>query len=199
MPRMPKMLVPKTGKHLQKFRESYLRHLTSFKLKYDKYPEFIKDFTSIPAEPQLEMLRVESCFSGEYFIAYFSLMKAAGFPKTSVMQAVDSGYRSLYKKIGRNVELQCPITEMDSAIIREIMEGFRLGRRQFGSARGEITVIYMLRALYGEEVLIDFISRARNEADEVTVLDLVNVLPHWTEIKEYPLSWGVKLYSTSTV
>lgn len=186
----------KTAQNSEKFRESYKRYQGQLETTFQKFPESLEEFDSVSVEKQLELMRVSSSFSTSDFRAYFILMKRLDFPKPSVMGDWNVGYKTLYKKMSKNTELKCLSTEIDKILMENIKSIFGVGMFSYTSNRGLITLTYVLRGMYSEVALREYVDRFYTEASDSSIIDLVNVLPHWETVKDYPLSWSIKLYST---
>lgn len=179
-------------------RLSYSREMERFLREFQIYPKFVKEFQEIEFDTQLALLRAQKQFTEQQFIAYYILMKAAGFPVVSIVQDRVTGFSSLYKKLGRVIEIKCPLEPVEEDFFKKFMDVF-LTFYAYRHARGAMTVLYLARAMYGETAIREYVDRVKDEAPTSTLIDMVTLLPHWDSVKGSHLPWAITLYPADVV
>lgn len=172
----------------------YERWLKALENRYEDVPWFLDIFKSIDRVFQMKLMQVESCFSLDAFVSYVLVMRNLDFPEISVMEAGST--RALHKKLSKKIELK---VERNSSVSVELNALFGLyydsKRHSWSQRRGFATLLNILRAVYGEDVVLEILDRMKEEIPDSTIIDAVQILPYWDEVREHPLSWAVNLYS----
>lgn len=174
-------------------RLSYERESSRFDLSFSRYPKFVEEFKEVEFNTQMTLLRAQKQFTEAQFIAYYILMKDAGFPAVSIIQDRESGFASLYKKLSRNIEIKCPVEPVDEAFFKKFIETFSTFY-EHRHVRGVMTILYVARAMYGEEVVREYTDRVKSEAPTSTLINMVALLPHWNSVRDSHLPWAISLY-----
>lgn len=177
---------------------SYERESSRFDLSFSRYPKFIEEFKEVEFDTQMALLRAQKQFTEAQFIAYYILMKDAGFPAVSIIQDRESGFASLYKKLSRNIEIKCPIEPVEEDFFKKFIEIFSTFY-EHRHVRGVMTILYVARAMYGEEVVREYTDRVKSEAPTSTLIDMVALLPHWNSVRDSHLTWAISLYPADVV
>lgn len=178
--------------------------LPEFKNTFHQYAKFISEFVKLPSDSQYGLLRSKKSFVKENFIAFFIIMREAGFPDIFLVQDSDEGSTLkdhivhdgsvvLYRELARNVDLKCSVTAIDEDLCELFTDQFITVRR-YTKRRGGLTLLYLMRGLYGEDAVREYLYRCSNEAPESSLVDMVSLLPHWNEVKDVPLPWAIGLY-----
>lgn len=178
--------------------KGYETFLPELEFRFKGSPRFIREFRKAPRDAQYDLLRVHKTFTDNHFIAYFFLLKNAGFPKVSIVQDEKNGYKALYKKMAKAVELKSPSTEIDPYVAKIFLDQFSLSFRLRGH-RGGLTILYFMRGMYGDEPVREYLERRYNEAPKSTLTEMAAVIPHWEEIKKSPIFWAIEFYRSDVV
>lgn len=175
----------------QKRYETWLKALEN---RYEEVPRFLDIFKSIDRVLQMKFMQVESCFIPRMFISYVLVMRNLDFPEISIMETAST--RALHKKLAQKIELK---VARNSVVSKDLMIAFGAHqRRSSGSQRrGLTTLLHILAAIYGEDAVREILNRMKEEIPEATIIDAVQILPYWDEVREHPLSWALSLYSES--
>lgn len=173
----------------------YEKWLKALENRYEDVPWFLDLFKSIDRVIQMKLMQVESCFSQRMFIAYVLVMRNLEFPEVSIMETAST--RALHKKLLQKVELKVPRNSVVSPDLM-ILFGVHQPRASMSHRRGAATLVHMLAAVYGEDAIREISSRTNEEVPLATIIDVVQILPHWDEVRDHPLSWALSIYSLNT-
>lgn len=159
--------------------------------KFEESKQLETEWNRLDLSVQIDLVPKVRYFSVDFILNYIELLSLIGFPSLPTIKRWNDSSLSRFAMI---VSKETEIDVVNEPISKEFARTF-LSATSETPSWDRVNVIHLMRAIFGQQVMLECVDRMASEVLNKSFFDLIPVMKDWENLKKLPLEWSMNLTS----